>query len=85
MEQKANAAQRSASYQQNWNTYNQIKLEIKQVEYKIEAMENQAEMAARTGALSYAQYQQIDYELDRLDDRLDWAEDSLEYRLGVDD
>lgn len=85
VEQVVNSAQRSGSYLENLNTYRTIKQQIKQVEFAVESMENQVEASYRMGALNVTQFWQFKNELESMDDRLDFLEDSLEWRLGVDD
>ena len=85
VEQVVNNAQRSGSYLENLNTYRTIKQQIKQVDFTVESMENQVEASYRMGSLDATQFWQFKNELDSMDDRLDFLEDSLEWRLGVDD
>lgn len=82
--QKADSAQRQATYQENVSLYSQIKLQLKQVELELDQFEDQIEYACRSGSLPYDRYLSLDNSVEMLDKRLDFAEDSLELRLGVD-
>ena len=85
VEQIVNQVQRKETYMENRNTYQEIKLQIKQVELQIETMENQIERAYHMGSLDQSSFWTLTQELDTIEDRLDFLEDSLELRLGVDD
>ena len=58
---------------------------LEQVEFEIDTMDDQIEYAARAGSLPWNQYYELERSLDMLDHRLDMAEDSLQWRLRVDD
>ncbi len=85
VEQVVNNVQRSGTYLENLNTYRTIKQQIKQVEFAVESMEKQVEASYRMGSYGVTQFWQLKNELDSMDKHLDFLEDSLEFRLGVDD
>ena len=45
--------------------------------------DDQQEGAARLGNISYNDYTQIETAIDRLSDRLEYAEDSMMFALGI--
>ena len=59
--------------------------EFHEVEYRLEAHEEQIESDLRQGNLSHDEARKTEYELEKLEDRLDNAEDKLEYAFGYDD
>lgn len=83
--QIADSTQPGANYSENISIYGQVKMQIEQVDFELDQLDNQIEYASRSGALSWDQYRSLDYELDALDSRLDIAKDSLELRLRIDD
>lgn len=83
LEDACAAVIRSKDANANYQAYLDMKLKLDQFDNEMDAYDEQQENAARQGTISYNDYIQIETALDRLSDRLDYAEDSMQYKLGI--
>ena len=77
--------ERSSSYDKNFEAYLDMEAKVNALDNEMDRYDDELEHAARSGDISREDYVAVERELDYIDDRLSAAEDSLEYRLGVDD
>lgn len=61
------------------------KQRAEEIDRALDLHENELENAVRRGTLSRSDYRSLEKDLERLEDRLDAAEDSLEIFYGIDD
>ena len=52
---------------------------------EIDLYDDQKELEYKSGALGWEDYRSVEVQLDYIEDRLDFAMDSLELRFGIDD
>ncbi len=69
----------------DFQTYLDMESKANALDEEMDRYDDELERAVRAGDMTREDYRAAERELDRLDDRLSAAEDSLEYRLGVDD
>lgn len=67
----------------NYQTYLEKKREAEILESEMDLYDDQQEYAAETGQIPYTDYMQIEAAIDMLDERLERAEDALQYALGI--
>lgn len=67
----------------SFNKFFTLKQQNDKIERAIDIHENEIESYVYSGALSRAEYKQRERALDELENRLDKAEDSLEYAFGI--
>lgn len=67
----------------NYRSYLDMKARIDQLDSDMDAYDGQQERAARKGSIAYNDYIQLETAIDHLDDRLERAEDAMQYRLGI--
>lgn len=67
------------------NDYKPLKKEARQINDELDRTEDLAEIDYYNGKISNSDYIQIERELEILEEMLDHAEDSMEFRLGIDD
>lgn len=70
---------------ENYRAFLDMKYELDALEHEMDAYDDEREFAAKSGDVPYGEYMEIERAIDRLDDRLDYAKDGLELRLGIDD
>lgn len=67
----------------NYQTYLSMKRKAEMLEDEMDLYDDQQEFAAESGQIPYADYVQIEAAIDLLDNRLERAEDSMQYALGI--
>ncbi len=83
LEESCKAVTVSNDTQTNYQTYLSKKQELDALDDEMDRYDDQQEHAARNGSISYGDYTQIETAIDRLSDRLDYAEDSMMFALGI--
>lgn len=84
-EEKADSAAADGSDSENMEKFFSLKQEEKQIDDKLDLHEDELEYLYRKQALSREDYNKMDLQLERLEDRLEDAEDYLELVFGIDD
>lgn len=82
---KANDASPSGSNDANQKKFFELKGELQEVENRLERYEDKVEDDYRQGNLSYEKARDAEIAIERLEDKLDNAEDRLENVFGYDD
>jgi len=82
---KAEDAKANGSNEENQKTFFKIKGELQDVENRLESYEDKIEDDFRQGNLSYEKARDEEIKVERLEDKLDDAEDRLENLFGYDD
>ena len=80
-----NNAKAGDSRQDDIEKFSSISSKIKEVENKIDILDDDLEMMYKSGSLSQSDYRNFEKKLDRLDDTLDNYEDRIELIFGIDD
>ena len=75
----------SNSRENNQTLFFEAKGALQEVEHRLDLFEDKVESQYRQGNLDYEKAYSAELELERLEDQLDYAEDSLEFRFGYDD
>lgn len=83
LEESCKAVTVSNDMQSNYQTYLSKKQELDALDDEMDRYDDQQEGAARLGNISYNDYTQIETAIDRLSDRLEYAEDSMMFALGI--
>lgn len=83
LEESCKAVTVSNDMQTNYQTYLSKKQELDALDDEMDRYDDQQEGAARLGNISYNDYTQIETAIDRLSDRLEYAEDSMMFALGI--
>lgn len=83
LEESCKAVTVSNDTQTNYQTYLSKKQELDALDDEMDRYDDQQEGAARLGNISYNDYTQIETAIDRLSDRLEYAEDSMMFALGI--
>ncbi|HIR91710.1 MAG TPA: hypothetical protein IAC01_08045 [Candidatus Limicola stercorigallinarum] len=83
LEESCKAVTASNDMQTNYQTYLSKKQELDALDDEMDRYDDQQEGAARLGNISYNDYTQIETAIDRLSDRLEYAEDSMMFALGI--
>lgn len=83
LEESCKAVTASGDAQANYQTYLSKKQELDALDDEMDRYDDQQEGAARLGNISYNDYTQIETAIDRLSDRLEYAEDSMMFALGI--
>lgn len=83
LEESCKAVTASGDAQANYQTYLSKKQELDALDDEMDRYDDQQEGAARLGNISYNDYTQIETAIDRLSDRLEYAEDSMMFTLGI--
>lgn len=83
LEESCAAVASSGDTQANYQTYMGKKQELDALDDEMDRYDDQQELAARSGSITYADYTQIETAIDLLSDRLEYAEDSMMYKLGI--
>lgn len=84
-EEKVNAASSTGSASDDMEQFLTLKQEEKDIDHALDRHEDELEALYRKGSLTRDEYRPLERELERLEDRLDAAEDTLEYTYGIDD
>lgn len=83
LEESCKAVTVSNDTQTNYQTYLSKKQELDALDDEMDRYDDQQEGAARLGNISYNDYTQIETAIDQLSDRLEYAEDSMMFALGI--
>ena len=83
LEESCKAVTVSNDTQTNYQTYLSKKQELDALDDEMDRYDDQQEGAARLGNISYNDYTQIETAIDLLSDRLEYAEDSMMFALGI--
>lgn len=83
LEESCKAVTVSNDTQTNYQSYLSKKQELDALDDEMDRYDDQQEGAARLGNISYNDYTQIETAIDRLSDRLEYAEDSMMFALGI--
>ena len=83
LEESCKAVTVSNDTQTNYQTYLSKKQELDALDDEMDRYDDQQEGAARLGNISYNDYTEIETAIDRLSDRLEYAEDSMMFALGI--
>lgn len=83
LEQDFSSASAGSDMNANYQTYLQKKSQADALEAEMDRFDEQQEYAAQSGQIPYADYLQIEAAIDQLDRRLETAEDSMKYTLGI--
>lgn len=83
LEESCKAVTASGDAQANYQTYLSKKQELDALDDEMDRYDDQQEHAARNGSISYGDYTQIETAIDLLSDRLEYAEDSMMFTLGI--
>ena len=83
LEESCKAVTTSGDAQANYQTYLSKKQELDALDDEMDRYDDQQEHAARNGSISYGDYTQIETAIDLLSDRLEYAEDSMMFALGI--
>ena len=83
LEESCKAVTASGDAQANYQTYLSKKQELDALDDEMDRYDDQQEHAARNGSISYGDYTQIETAIDLLSDRLEYAEDSMMFALGI--
>lgn len=67
----------------NYRMYLEMKHKADALSNKMDLYDEQQERAAGQGEIPYIDYVQIETAINQLDDRLDFAEDSMQFALGI--
>ncbi len=62
-----------------------MKKELDAIDHELDTLDDDYEHQYDTGKLSAAKYKEIERRIDALEDKLDFAEDTLENKFGIDD
>ncbi len=82
---RAEAADVSSDHDTKIKAFFELDSEFNQLENELDAYEDQQEANYRSGSLTWDEYRAIEREIDQVEDRLDYAQDALELRFGIDD
>lgn len=85
LEKTCAAVEVSSDRSTNYQTFIDVKHQIETLEHEMDGFDEEQEYAAQSGSLPYEDYMTIERAIDRLEDRLDYAEDGMEIALGIDD
>ena len=85
LEKTCAAVEVSSDRSTNYQTFIDVKHQIETLEHEMDGFDEEQEYAAQSGSLPYEDYMTIERSIDRLEDRLDHAEDGMEITLGIDD
>ena len=83
LEESCKAVTASGDAQANYQTYLSKKQELDALDDEMDRYDDQQEHAARNGSISYGDYTQSETAIDLLSDRLEYAEDSMMFALGI--
>lgn len=83
--EKAGEAKADKTDQENLDTFFALKQEEKAINDELDLYEDELERQYRAGELTRDEYRAEERELELLEDKLDEAEDALEYVFGIDD
>lgn len=83
--EKADAALPNGSVSESTEQFFALKQEEKQIDRCLDIHEDELEDLYRAGSITRDDYRLLERELEALEDRLDDAEDRLEYIFGIDD
>lgn len=82
---KADTTSANGTKEENQNKFFELKGVLQDVENRLERYEDSIEREYRQGDLSYDKARDTEIKIERLEEQLDNAEDSLEYKFGYDD
>lgn len=82
---KADAALPNGSVSESTEQFFALKQEEKQIDHCLDIHEDELESLYHAGSITRDDYRILERELEALEDRLDDAEDKLEYIFGIDD
>lgn len=83
--EKADAASPKGSVSESTEQFFALKQEEKQIDRCLDIHEDELESLYHAGSITRDEYRLLERELEALEDRLDDAEDRLEYIFGIDD
>ena len=83
--QKINNADASGSDNKKYETFIQLNDELREIENQLDYYEENTENDFEQGRLSYDEARKLEFDIEKLEDKLDDAEDTLEYKFGDDD
>ena len=83
--QKIENADASGTADENRETFFKLNNELQDVENQLDYYEENTENDFEQGMLSYDEARELEFEIEKLEDLLDRAEDALEYTFGYDD
>lgn len=75
----------ASSYQARLNQYRSLNAKIDTLDRDMDYYEDSIERDYRAGKLSYDSFIKLDRELNRIENSIDNLDDTLEYKLGIDD
>ncbi|OUO91096.1 hypothetical protein B5F40_04740 [Gordonibacter sp. An230] len=82
---EADAAQPGADFGARVTTYMDFEQRFDALDREIDLYDDQKELEYKSGGLGWEDYRSVKVQLDYIEDRLDYAMDSLELRFGIDD
>lgn len=82
---EADAAQPDADFGARVAAYMDFEQRFDALDREIDLYDDQKELEYKNGTLGWEDYRSIKVQLDYIEDRLDFAMDSLELRFGIDD
>lgn len=82
---EVNALKPASSYQARLNQYRALNIKIDTLDRDMDYYEDSIERDYRAGRLSYNSFIALDRELNRIENSIDHLDDTLEYKLGIDD
>lgn len=85
IEEKAASYTVSGTVEENIAAYVAIDQEIELIEDRIDQYDDEIEANYYAGTITEAEYQEKDYQFERFEQRLDAAEDTLQFKSGLDD
>ena len=83
--QKIDNASASGSDNERRDNFIQLSSELQEVENQLDYYDENTENDFEQGKLSYDEAREIEFKVEKLEDQLDNAEDTLEYKFGYDD
>ena len=83
--QKVESTKTNGSAAENQKTFFEVQGELQNVENRLEHYDDDIESQLHSDILSYDEARKAEFEIEKLEDKLDNAEDKLEYMFGYDD
>lgn len=83
LEESCKGVTASGDANADYRTYLDKKVELDMLDDEMDRYDDEQERAAAAGTISYADYVEIETAIDRLSDRLEYAEDSMMFELGI--